>query len=529
MKKYKNELCIFACSTLVYLLFNWLLPITDPVESNYALTAKEMLQSGDIFSTRIYGQYWYDKPIFIYWMIILSYEMFGINAFAARLPMAIASGLSLSFLYWFVCKIYSNRIAYLSVGILATCLEFWVIGKVVITDALLFLFDGSALGLIYLALLTKKRKYYWGAYLMAGFAVLTKGSVGIVLPGLIVIVYLGVTRQWRCFKELDFYWGVLLFLLVTLPWYGYMYAIHGNAFIEGFLGLHNVTRATVSEHPSDNVFYYYLLVLPLCLLPWTGIFFKSLQMWFKERTVDPHRTFLFCWIGVTVIFYTFMATKYITYVFISMLPLAAFMAVYLDQLIYKPMSRITWLWLTVPVVALFILLFMGVYIILPGGYLIPCGVLFIQFIVSLYLQVKGSAKQVVVGTMISFTVLIISLSAFALPQYAKMRSTDIVDHLPQNQDAQIGIYGDYETSAVFYSGHTIIKLEEAAAEKGSWSGKYMMPQATFTTFEEETKENNQVYIIVSQKNNWKFSMSSFAENYRLVLADKNHMLYQKNF
>lgn len=212
MKKYKMELLIFVGSTIVYLLFNWLLPITDPVESNYALTAKEMLFSGDLFSTRIYGQYWYDKPIFIYWLIMLSYQVFGITAFAARLPMAIASGLSLAFLYWFVCRIYTKRIAYLSVGILATCLEFWVIGKVVITDALLFLFDGSALGLIYLGLLTKKRKYYGGAYLAAGLAVLTKGPVGIVLPAIIILVYLGLSRQWGRFKELDFCRGGVAFL-----------------------------------------------------------------------------------------------------------------------------------------------------------------------------------------------------------------------------------------------------------------------------------------------------------------------------
>lgn len=319
--------------------------------------------------------------------------------------------------------------------------------------------------------------------------------------------------------------------MVTLPWYSYMYAVHGNAFIEGFLGLHNVTRAVVSEHPKDNVVYYYLLVLPLCLLPWTGIFFKSIQMWFKERKVDPHSAFLFCWTCVTVVFYTLMATKYMTYIFISMMPLAIFMAVYLERLLYAPAPRKTWLWLTIPVILLFLLLFAGVFVLLPDGYLIPCGVLLIQLLAALYLQIKGSAKQIVLGTMASFALLIISLSAFALPQYAQMRSTEMADHLPQNQDAQIAIYGDYEASAVFYSGHTIIKLEDNLneTEKSSWSGKYTMPKATFAAFTEETKENNQVYIIVSERNNWKFLINDFAAGYRLVLADKNHRLYQKKF
>lgn len=63
---------------------NHLLVITDPVESNYALTAKEMLASGDYVSPRIFGNYWYDKPIFFYWELIAAFKLFGINDFAAR-------------------------------------------------------------------------------------------------------------------------------------------------------------------------------------------------------------------------------------------------------------------------------------------------------------------------------------------------------------------------------------------------------------------------------------------------------------
>ena len=61
-----------------------LLVITDPVESSYVLTAKEMIASGDYFSPRIYGHYWYDKPILLYWELIAAFQVLGINDFAAR-------------------------------------------------------------------------------------------------------------------------------------------------------------------------------------------------------------------------------------------------------------------------------------------------------------------------------------------------------------------------------------------------------------------------------------------------------------
>jgi len=65
-----------------FLPFNSHIPVTDPVEANYALTAKEMLFSGNWLSPQIYGHYWYDKPAMIYWLIAASYKLFGVNEFA---------------------------------------------------------------------------------------------------------------------------------------------------------------------------------------------------------------------------------------------------------------------------------------------------------------------------------------------------------------------------------------------------------------------------------------------------------------
>lgn len=61
----------------MFFLGNGALSITDQVESNYVLTAKEMLASGDYFSPRIYGEYWYDKPAFFYWELIAAFSLFG--------------------------------------------------------------------------------------------------------------------------------------------------------------------------------------------------------------------------------------------------------------------------------------------------------------------------------------------------------------------------------------------------------------------------------------------------------------------
>ena len=83
MSETKKDLTIIGVlALLLFFLGNWAIAITDPVESNYTLTATEMLKSGDYISPRIYGNYWYDKPAFFYWELIAAYKIFGINEFA---------------------------------------------------------------------------------------------------------------------------------------------------------------------------------------------------------------------------------------------------------------------------------------------------------------------------------------------------------------------------------------------------------------------------------------------------------------
>ena len=79
---------VFIIFLVFYLFGNNMLPVTDPVESNYALTAKEMVLSGDWLSPQIYGTYWYDKPIMIYWLIAIGFKIFGIADWVVRLPSA---------------------------------------------------------------------------------------------------------------------------------------------------------------------------------------------------------------------------------------------------------------------------------------------------------------------------------------------------------------------------------------------------------------------------------------------------------
>lgn len=136
----KYWLLLFAAAAALLFVGNGSLLITDSVESNYALTAKEMVLSGDWLSPQIYGHYWYDKPIFFYWLTALAYKMFGFTEFASRFFPALFGLGSVTLLAWGGSKLENARSGFFSALVLLSSVEFFLISKSVITDAVLFFF-----------------------------------------------------------------------------------------------------------------------------------------------------------------------------------------------------------------------------------------------------------------------------------------------------------------------------------------------------------------------------------------------------
>mgnify|MGYP001692939116 FL=1 len=210
---------LFAFAAIILLAANGSLTITDPVESNYALTAKEMIASGDYISPRIFGNYWYDKPAFFYWEMIASCLIFGVNEFALRFPSAIMGLSSLALLYFFARRLYGHGTAILAGSLFASSVGFWYVGKAVITDMTLFFFMSATMVSFYLGYSEKKRSRYYAAFFFAGLAVLTKGPIGFLLPGLLLAVYLVLRKDAKELLHLRWCGGMILFLLVGGSWY----------------------------------------------------------------------------------------------------------------------------------------------------------------------------------------------------------------------------------------------------------------------------------------------------------------------
>ncbi|MBQ6975563.1 MAG: glycosyltransferase family 39 protein, partial [Selenomonadaceae bacterium] len=330
MNKANPYAILFALCIILFFLGSWWLPITDPTESNYTLTAKEMLQANDYLSPRIYGKFWYDKPIFFYWELILAYGIFGVNEFASRFFPACFAMLGVFTTFYFGKKLYGQQVGLFAAIILAANPEYWYLSHAIITDMTLFCAISITLISFYFGYTSGESKYYYAAYAAAGIGILTKGPIAFCLPGLIIFIFLLAQGDLKHILKMRLLKGLPLCFGIAALWFLPMYFVHGSDFIENFFGVHNYLRATVSEHPEADVWYFYTAIFLAGFLPWNlPVIFGVIKNFWREKrfpSIDIKEKFLLIWAFTVPIVFQCFATKYITYTLPYMMPIAIMFA-----------------------------------------------------------------------------------------------------------------------------------------------------------------------------------------------------------
>ena len=303
------------------------IPLLDPDEPVYAETPKEMLRHNDFVSPRIYGEYWYDKPPMYYWLVAASFKVFGVTEFAARFPSALLGVGCVLAAYLSAARLFGPRAGLAGALVLATSIEFFYLGKAAVTDMTLNLF-------LTVGLLAFLEKRYYLFYICAGLATVTKGPVGFLFPGAIIFIYMLLTRSFSLMREMKIPAGIVLFAVTAVPWYWAMYSVHGTAFIETFLGFHNITRFTSPEHPEGVLWYYYIPVLLLGFLPWTAVMGQALWAAVANSRPQHARPLLFfvIWAAFIFLFFTVSRTKLVSYILPMYPPLALIVGWYFDRI-----------------------------------------------------------------------------------------------------------------------------------------------------------------------------------------------------
>lgn len=311
------------------LLYLWQLgaaPLFDVDEGAFSEATRELLSSGDWGHTTLNGADRFDKPILVYWLQAASMAVFGVNEWATRLPSALCVLAATLAAGRFAARHWGPTTGALAALVLGSGLGLLAIGRASTADGLLNALLVAILLALWQFVESGERKPLRWAYFWCGLGLLAKGPVALVVPG-------GALLLWSLFSDrgrtaLRAAWeplGWLIALAVALPWYLYALNRHGQAFIDGFFMRHNVERFTGTLEGHGGGFVYYLVVLPLLLLPWSPLLVAVLA---RARTLwrEPLARFLLVWAGFVFALFSASGTKLPHYMLYGVAPLALLMA-----------------------------------------------------------------------------------------------------------------------------------------------------------------------------------------------------------
>lgn len=306
-------------------------PLLDVDEGAFGEASREMLAGGDWSRTTLNGEPRWDKPILIYWLQAGAMALLGRQEFALRLPSVLAAWGWVLATVMFARPRWGDAAALGAGAVLASGLGVALIGRAATADALLNLWLALA-GLDLWRHLevapgsAAARQALRRTALWIGLGLLTKGPIALIMPGAAALVFVALHRgpvptgtRLRGLLGDGTAWALML--AVALPWYALMLVQHGQAFIDGFLVRHNLSRYQGTLEGHGGSLGYYLLVLPLLMLPWAPLLVQLLR---RARALwrEPLAGYLLGWAGFVIVFFSLSGTKLPHYALYGLTPLA---------------------------------------------------------------------------------------------------------------------------------------------------------------------------------------------------------------
>jgi len=240
-------------------------------EGRYAEIPREMVASGDWLTPRLDGLKYFEKPALQYWATALAYESLGISGWASRLWAGLCSLVGVFAVGYTGLRLFGARTGVFAAAVLASSLLYLLMGHVDTLDMGLTFFMGAGLcaALLARAADTGRAARHWMLAAWAAFAlaVLSKGLIGIVLPGAVLVLYLGLARDWVLLKRIEPWRGPLLFFALCAPWF--IAVSEANPGFARFFFYHeHVERFLSNSHHREGPWWYFVPVLALGSLPW---------------------------------------------------------------------------------------------------------------------------------------------------------------------------------------------------------------------------------------------------------------------
>lgn len=344
----RSWLWVFALSFVWLATTTWMYPLLLPDEGRYVGVAWHMLASGDYLTPRLDGMPFFHKPPLFYWLTAASLHVFGDNAWAGRLCSVLAAVVLVTVFYVFLRRYARWRAAGLAVVILAVqpflfgAAHYANLDMLVATLMCLTIMAGAD-AVFRRDQILEDRMSLTGMYVAAAAGFLAKGLIGVVLPGGVLFFWLLARRRFDAILRLLWWPGIVLFLILTLPWMVIMQVRHPD-FFHYYIVVQHFQRFLDPGFNNPHPFWFYVPVVLGLTLPW------SIQLWrwcqpqgpldaafvppvHRLEQVDRRvlRGLMLSWLLVVLVFFSIPTSKLVGYVIAVLPPLAWFIQEAFEQ------------------------------------------------------------------------------------------------------------------------------------------------------------------------------------------------------
>jgi 4-amino-4-deoxy-L-arabinose transferase-like glycosyltransferase len=505
-------------------------------ENFYVESSLSMVESGDYITPVYHEKKRFAKPILYYWMVVSSYEIFGISLSSARLPSVFFSVLSIGLVFLLGCRLFDSRVGLFSAFILPSIYLHFQISRWSTTDMALSFFVLLALYFFVLLFQTnfKKNIYAYLFYLSLGLGFMVKGPPAILIPGLTAFGFLVATQRASWFSDLRVGQGLIILLIIIAPWFAAMLGMHGDEFKNHIVG-NEIKNRLVHGTPFS---FYYFGVLFRYQLPWSLFFifaalkqfgflgFSSkkevrftgrLSKWggdirrhIKLLFKEGNESILLCyiWILVCLILFTLLRVEHSRY----MLPSCSSVAILTAKLfagIEKNREETCEFGFKLSIVITFIILLVSSFLTGIGVFIIDSiptelfALPVLLFLGALYLAFYSrSSLSLVFPIALALTLTMASFSGDVFPYVSRYPMKKFANHINLEKfNGPIAVY----------------KLGSHRARLGILTGRMVVTLHSPYEMKEFLRTNQKVYLVIKESD-WKKEF--YTTNLEIVSEDQ---------
>ncbi|MDA8363418.1 MAG: glycosyltransferase family 39 protein [Gammaproteobacteria bacterium] len=330
---------VLVLGFVIGLLFSFMLgsrAFWEPDEGRYVEIPREMVATGNYVTPRLDGVIYLEKPVLFYWMESASIKLFGLNQWSMRVWPALLGLLGCIAVYFAGRSLYGRPAGLIAATVLATNVLYYALARIITIDMPVT----ALVSISMLAFLlgtreppgTRRRWLMWSFYAFAALALLAKGLIGIVFPGMVIGAWILIRNDWRLLRSIYLPSGLILLFAIAAPWHILVARANPTFLYYYFIRQHFERYLTTVAHRYEPVWFFIPIILA-GLYPWTVFLFqavrRSLPSSWAERERERDALYLLLWAGLIFVFFSFSDSKLIPYILPVFPPLAILIGRYL--------------------------------------------------------------------------------------------------------------------------------------------------------------------------------------------------------